>query len=114
MRAPSKAYIVAMSIALMIGLAVIINVFNSSPDSGTSALVERTCEIVRDITGDGDEGVNTVSETQDRLQHLLDGYGVRAPADIQAPLRDSVAATSEVVLDASLGRLESACSMRGL
>jgi hypothetical protein len=77
------------------------------------ALVERTCEIVRDIAGDAAAGVDTVSETRDRLKHLLDGYGVNAPPDIQTALRDSLAAMTGVTLDASFGRLESACSARG-
>jgi hypothetical protein len=76
------------------------------------ALVDRTCEIVREIAGDAMD-VDTVSETRDRLKHLLDGYGANVPADIQTPLRNAVAARTDVTLDASLGRLESACSARG-
>jgi hypothetical protein len=78
-----------------------------------NALVERTCEIVRDIAGDAAAGVDTVSESRDRLKHLLDGYGVNAPADIQRPLRNTVAAKTDVSLGAALGRLNSACSARG-
>jgi hypothetical protein len=77
------------------------------------ALVERTCEIVRDIAGDAAAGVDTASESRDRLEHLLDGYGVNAPADIQTPLRNTVAAMTDVTLGAGLGRLISACSARG-
>jgi hypothetical protein len=77
------------------------------------ALVERTCEIVRDIVGDAAAGVDTVSESRDRLKHLLEGYGVNAPADIQTPLRNTVAAKTDVSLGAALGRLTSACSARG-
>jgi hypothetical protein len=77
------------------------------------ALVERTCEIVRDIAGDAAAGVDTVSESRDRLRHLLDGYGVNAPADIQTPIRNTVAAMTDVSFGAGLGRLESACSARG-
>jgi hypothetical protein len=54
-----------------------------------------------------------VSETRDRLEHLLDGYGVNAPTDIPTLLRDAVAAMTSATVDVSLGRLDSACSARG-
>jgi hypothetical protein len=110
---------VAVVLAAAIVVALIIGAFGgiwegpSSYSERISALVERTCEIVRDIAGDAAAGVDTVSETRDRLRHLLDGYGVNAPADIQVPLRNTVTARTNVTLDASLGRLESACSARG-
>jgi hypothetical protein len=63
----------------------------SSYSDRIDALVDRTCEIVRDIARDAAAGGDTVTETRDRLKHLLDGYGVNAPVDIQAPLRSTVA-----------------------
>ena len=108
------AYIVSLSIALVVGVAVIVNAYDGDRGGGPSALVERTCEIVRDIAGDAAAGVDTVSETRARPEHLLDGYGVRAPTDIQTPLRDAVAAMTDVTLESSIERLGSACSSRGL
>jgi sugar phosphate isomerase/epimerase len=103
----------AFVVALIIGALGGIWAGPSSHSDRIDALVERTCEIVRDIAGDAAAGVNTVSETRGRLKHLLDGYGVNAPADIQTALRNTVGAMTTVTLDASLGRLESACSVRG-
>jgi hypothetical protein len=107
------ALAVAFVVALIIGALVGLWDGPSSYSDRIDALVERTCEIVRDIAADAATGVDTVSETRNRLKHLLDGYGVNAPADIQTPLRNTVAAMTDVTLDASLGRLESACSARG-
>jgi hypothetical protein len=109
-----QAYIAATTIALLIGVAVIVNAYDGDRDGGSGALVERTCEIVRDIAGDAASGVDTVSETRARLDHLLEGYGVRAPEDIQTRLRGAVAATTDVGLETSMDRLGSACSSRGL
>ena len=107
----------ALAAAFVVALIIIaLGGFWGGPPSyseGIDALVERTCEIVRDITGDAAAGVDTVSESRDRLKHLLDGYGVNAPADIQTPLRNTVAAMTDVSLGAGLGRLNSACSARG-
>jgi len=111
---------VALALAAAFVVALILSAlggFWGGPPSYSEridALVERTCEIVRDIAGDAAAGVDTVSESRDRLKHLLDGYGVNAPADIQTPLRDTVAAMTGVTLDASSGRVESACSARGV
>jgi hypothetical protein len=110
---------VAITLAAAFLVAFIIGALSGIWDGPSSysdridALVERTCEIVRDIAGDAAAGVDTVSETRDRLKHLVDGYGVNAPPDIQTALRDTLAAMTGVTLDASLGRLESACSARG-
>jgi hypothetical protein len=109
-----QAYILVTTIALLIGVTLIIRAYEGDEDAGASALVERTCEIVRDIARDAAGGVDTASRTRERLQHLLDGYGVNAPADIQASLRESVAATTDAMLENSLQRLGSACSRRGL
>jgi hypothetical protein len=103
----------ALAVALFIGALGGIWDGPSSYSERIDALVDRTCEIVRDIAGDAAADVDTVSETRDRLKHLLDGYGANVPADIQTPLRKAVAARTDVTLDASLGRLESACSARG-
>jgi hypothetical protein len=94
-----QAYIVATTIAIVIGVAVIIDAYVGDRGDGSGARVERTCEIVRDIAADAAAGVDTEGRTRDRLEHLLDGYGVDAPADIQTPLRDAVAATTDVVLE---------------
>jgi hypothetical protein len=107
-----QAYILATMIALLIGVTLVINRYQG--DDRGSALVERSCEIVRDIARDAAAGVDTMSRTRDRLEHLLDGYGVNAPADIRTPLRDAVAATTDVTLETSMERLGSACSARGL
>ena len=110
---------VALVLAGALAVALFIGAFGGIWDGPSSyseridALVDRTCEIVRDIAGDAAADVDTVSETRDRLKHLLDGYGANVPADIQTPLRNAVAARTDVTLDASLGRLESACSARG-
>lgn len=110
---------VALALAAAFVVALIISAlggFWGGPPSYSDridALVERTCEIVRDIAGDAAAGVDTVSESRDRLEHLLDGYGVNAPADIQTPLRNTVAAMTDVSFGAGLGRLGSACSARG-
>lgn len=110
---------VAVALAAAFVVALIIGALGGIWDGPSSygdridALVERTCEIVRDIAGDAAAGVDTVSQTRDRLKHLLDGYGVTAPVDIQTPLRNTVAAMTNTTRDASLGRLESACSARG-
>ena len=110
---------VAVALAAAFVVALIISALGGFWDGPSSyserinALVERTCEIVRDIAGDAAAGVDTASESRDRLKHLLDGYGVNAPADIQTPLRNTVAAMTDVSLDAGLGRLNSACSARG-
>lgn len=111
---------VAVALAAAFVVAFIISALGgfwggpSSHSERVNALVERTCEIVRDIAGDAAAGVDTVSESRDRLNHLLDGYGVNAPADIQTPLRNTVSAMTDVSLGAGLGRLNSACSARGL
>jgi len=105
----AAAFVVALNISALGG-------FWGGPSSYSErikALVERTCEIVRDIAGDAAAGVDTVSESRDRLKHLLDGYGVNAPADIQTPLRNTVAAMTDVSLGAGLERLNSACLARG-
>ena len=109
----AAALAAAFVVALILGALGGIWDGPSSYSDRIDALVERTCEIVRDIAGDAAARVDTVSETRDRLKHLLDGYGVNAPANIQTPLRDTVAAMTNVTRDASLGRLESACSARG-
>ena len=109
-----QAYILVTTIALLIGVTLIIRAYEGDENAGASALVERTCEIVRDIARDAAAGVDTASRTLERLEHLLDGYGVNAPADIQASLRESVASTTDVTLESSLERLASACSRRGL
>lgn len=109
----------ALALAAAFVVALIISVLGgfwrgpASYGERINALVERTCEIVRDIAGDAAAGVDTVTESRDRLNHLLDGYGVNAPADIQTPLRNTVAAMTDVSLGAGLGRLKSACSARG-
>jgi hypothetical protein len=110
---------VAWALAVAFVVALVISALGAiwggppSYSERIDALVERTCEIVRDIAGDAAAGVDTVSESRDRLEHLLDGYGVNAPADIQTPLRNTVAAMTDVSLGAGLGRLISACSARG-
>ena len=110
---------VAVVLAAAFVVALIIGAFDGIWDGPSSysdridALVERTCEIVRDIAGDASAGVDTVTETRDRLKHLLDGYGANVPADIQTPLRNAVAAKTDVALGSGLGRLKSACSERG-
>ena len=110
---------VALALAAAFFVALIISAlggfWGGPPSYGEriDALAERTCEIVRDIAGDAAAGADTVSESRDRLKHLLDGYGVNTPADIQTPLRDTVAAMTDVSFDAGLGRLDSACSARG-
>jgi hypothetical protein len=110
---------VALALAAAFVVALIISALGGiwggppSYSERIDALVERTCEIVRDIAGDAAAGVDTVSESRDRLRHLLDGYGVNAPADIQTPIRNTVAAMTDVSFGAGLGRLESACSPRG-
>jgi hypothetical protein len=112
-RTVAVALAAAFVVALIIGA---VGGFWSAPSSYSEridALAERTCEIARDIAGDAAAGIDTVSETRDRLKHLLDGYGVSAPADIQTPLRNTVAATTDVSLGSGLGRLNSACSARG-
>lgn len=110
-----------MVIAALIVAGAIIRAVDGNWGSDTyservDALVARMCEIMRDIAGDASDGVDTLSETRDRFKHLLEGYGMNAPADIRAPLRDTVSAlTAEGVdaLDSSVGRLESACRSRG-
>ena len=110
-----------MVVVALIVVGTLITTFDGNWGSDSyservDALVARMCEIVRDIAGDAAHGVDTLSETRDRLRHLLDGYGVNAPADIRAQLRDAVAAlTAEGTdaLDSSVGRLESACRSRG-
>ena len=110
---------VALALAAAFVVALIISALGgfwggpSSYGERIDALVERTCEIVRDIAGGAAAGADTVSESRDRLKHLLDGYGVNAPADIQTPLRNTVAAMTDVSFGASLARLDSACSARG-
>ena len=64
------AFVVAL---LMVALGGIRGGPSSSYSERVDALVERTCEIVRDIAGDAAAGVVSVSETRDRLKHLLDG-----------------------------------------
>lgn len=111
--------IVVVFLAAMFLVALIVGVFGgiwggrSSYSERIDALVARTCEIVRDIAGDSVAEVDTVSETRDRLKHLLDGYGANVPADIQIALRNAVAARTDVALGAGLERLRSACSARG-
>lgn len=118
MRVRRATFAVALAAAFVV--ALIIGALGSTwggPSSYSEridALVERTCEIVRDIAGDAAAGVDAVGETRGRLSHLLDGYGVNAPADIQTPLRNAVAAMADVTLGADLGRLKSACSARGI
>lgn len=110
---------VAVALAAAFVVALIISALGglwggpSSYKERINTLVDRTCEIVRDIAGDAAAGVDTLKESRDRLKHLLDGYGVNAPADIQTPIRNTVAAMTEVSLGAGLRRLNSACSARG-
>jgi len=110
---------VALALAAAFVVALILSAlggFWGGPPSYSEridALVERTCEIVRDIAGDAAAGVDTVSESRDRLKNFLDGYGVNAPADIQTPLRNAVAAMTDVSFGEGLARLNSACSARG-
>jgi hypothetical protein len=111
--------IVAVVLAATFVVALIVGAFGgiwggpSSYSERIDALVDRTCEIVRDIARDAAAEVDTVSETGDRLKHLLDGYGANVPADIQTPLRNTVAAKMDISLGSGLGRLKSACSARG-
>ena len=110
---------VALALAAAFVVALIVSAlggFWGGPPSYSEridALVARTCEIVRDIAGDAAAGDDTVSESRDRLKHVLEGYGVNAPADIQTPLRNTVAAMTDVSLGAGLGRLKSGCTARG-
>jgi len=116
-----RGFIVAMVIAALVVVGAIIVAFggNWGTDSYSErvdALVARMCEITRDIAGDAADGVDTLSETRDRYKHLLEGYGVNAPADIRTPLRNAVSALTAEGADAlgrSVGRLESACRSRG-
>jgi hypothetical protein len=88
-------------------------------DSGgddTSALESRSCEIIRDIASDYSSGVDSLSETRDRLKDLLNGYGQSLPADLAVPLQGVVSGltTGRIGLAAdSLKSLDSACSSRG-
>jgi hypothetical protein len=116
----SKGAIVAMVIGGLIVLGWIGNAVGGDSDSGSSdssdALVERTCEIARDISSDAADGVDTLAETRDRFKDLLDGYGEAAPSDIAAPLRDTVAALTSLddnALSSAVTELDSACSSRG-
>ena len=104
-----QVYILATTIALLIGVTLIVNAYESD-DDGPGALVERTCEIVRDIARDAAAGVDTASRTRERLEHLLEGYGVNAPANIRTPLQDAVGATTDVAFETSMERLRSACA----
>lgn len=104
-----------MALALAVG-ALALSGCNSSGDSGSDALVERTCEIFRDISGDAADGVDSLDETRDRFRDLLNGYGEAAPSDIAGPLRDVVSALTNFdtdALESAVGRLDSACSSRG-
>ncbi len=90
----------------------------SGPAAGSEgdALTARTCEIFRDIAGDGASGIDTIAEGRERFKHLLDGYGNSAPSDIAGPLRSLVAALTNLDLDAAgnaVTQISSACSMRG-
>src|SRR6266508_2661653 len=73
----------------------------SSSSSGDDALVQRTCEIFRDIAGDYSDGVDTLPETRDRLRDLLNGYGEAAPSDISQPLRAIVAGLTQGDIDSA-------------
>lgn len=89
---------------------------DGSGDDGSDALVERTCEIFRDIAADAGE-VDSLAETRTRLKDLLNGYGEAAPPDIASPLRGIVSAlTNNDVdqLESAVGELDSACSSRGV
>jgi hypothetical protein len=103
---------------VIVGVVLAVGLFLRCTGSDTSddeALVERTCEIFRDIAGDAGN-VDTLAETRKRLKDLYDGYGTAAPPEIQGPLRDMVSAVTQGDVD-SLGnavdRMDVACSNRG-
>ncbi|MGH3690502.1 MAG: hypothetical protein ACRDT7_10130 [Microbacterium sp.] len=76
------------------------------------AVVERSCEIIVDITNDAADSVDTLAETRDRFKDLLDGYGVSLPAGMQADLRDVVSALTtgdNTLLESALNGLVAAC-----
>lgn len=119
---PSTGFIVAMVIVGLIVLGAIINAFDGDSDGGSSssdssdALIERTCEIARDISSDVSDGVDTIPEARDRFKDLLDGYGQAAPSDIAGPLRQIVASLTQgetTQLEVAVGNLDSACAARG-
>lgn len=88
----------------------------TSSASDSDALVQRTCEIFRDIAADAGE-VDSLAETRTRFKDLLNGYGEAAPPDIASPLRGIVSAlTNNDVdqLESAVGELDSACSSRGV
>lgn len=83
--------------------------------SDNEALVQRTCEIFREIAGAAGN-VDTLQETRDRLKDLYDGYGTAAPPEIQGPLRDMVSAVTQGDVDSlsdSVRRMDAACTARG-
>jgi len=77
------------------------------------SLVERTCEIVRDITGDAAAGGCQRERITGSAQTLTRRVWRERSGHIQTPLRNAVAAKTDVSLGAGLGRLDSACSARG-
>jgi hypothetical protein len=89
---------------------------SSGSDGSSDALIERTCEIARDISADVSDGVDTIPEARERFKDLLDGYGEAAPPDIAGPLRQVVSSltTGETTqLQVAVGDLDSACASRG-
>lgn len=79
-------------------------------------LTARTCEIFRDIAGDGASEIDTIAEGRERFKDLLDGYGQSAPSDIAGPLRTLVAALTNLDFEAAgnaVTQISSACSTRG-
>lgn len=125
---PSRGTTVTIVIVSLIVLGIIVSAFDKnsealsgsggsdSSDSTGNALIERTCEIARDISADVSDGVDTIPEARDRFKDLLDGYGEAAPADIAGPLRQIVSSltTGETTqLQGAVDDLDSACAAHG-
>jgi hypothetical protein len=117
---PSLGTTAAIIVVTLIGIGVVVSAIDSDSDGGSDssgdALIERTCDIARDISADVSDGVDTIPEARDRFKDLLDGYGEAAPPDIAGPLRQIVSSltTGETTqLQIAVEDLESACAAHG-
>src|SRR4029450_5060709 len=118
---PSLGTTVAIIVATFIGIGVVVSAATDSgsdggSDSSGDALIERTCDIARDISAAVSDGVDTIPEARDRFKDLLDGYGEAAPPDIAGPLPQIVGSltTGETTqLQVAVDDLDSACAAHG-